>query len=329
MNYLVCTIIIVMVMSFFSGMEIGLLSLRNTRVKHAVKQNICRAKILDFFISNPGLMLATTLIGTNICVVSSANSAILAANSFGYTGPGAMLFVACAMTLLLVFAEITAKDWFRQSPFERCMFFAYPLYVAYIALFVPMRLISAVNAVAIRLFSGKPKGWDSTRGLVREDFRTLLRESESAGSVDPEAAQILDRALGFHSLTVADIACPAGDVVTVVPGLTLEEAASVCRRTGKSRLPVESGGGNGWEGVFSIYDAIFDTPEDEWDSRYVGDFIRPLESVDAGDSLNDVLAKARISESNLLAVYDLGDTRLPVGIVTVSDIDKILFGRDS
>jgi len=72
MTYLITAIIFMCIQGFFSGIENGLVSMRKSRVKLGIKQGELRAKILDFFIERPGVMLATTLVGTNICVVCAA-----------------------------------------------------------------------------------------------------------------------------------------------------------------------------------------------------------------------------------------------------------------
>jgi CBS domain containing-hemolysin-like protein len=69
MNYLITAFVFMFFQSFFSGIETGLVSMRKSRVKLGVKHNNIQAKILNFFIERPGVMLATTLVGTNICVV--------------------------------------------------------------------------------------------------------------------------------------------------------------------------------------------------------------------------------------------------------------------
>lgn len=327
MRYVVLTILFLLAQAFFSGIEVGLLSLRKTRVRHAVRQGQRRAAILDFFITHPQAMLPTTLIGTNICIVCSANSAKMAFLSLGYSGPLAMLMLACIMTLLFIYADVIPKDWFRQDPFHRCMFFAYPLQAAYFLLFIPMKALSAVNSAAVRLFAGKPKDWDSAKGLVREDFRTLLRESESGGVIDSEAAVILDRALGFHSMEAGDICCRADDVVTVPNVFSISQGVELCRAKGKSRMPVRDVSGN-WIGLFSIYEAIFEIPGKEWDMRPVQECMRPLETVGENAGMDTILTKAITSGTCLLAVSDPLSPGKFIGIVTVSDVNRILFGKD-
>ena len=327
MNYLITALIFILIQAFFSGIETGLVSMRKSRVKHGVKQNLRRAKILDFFIGNTGIMLATTLVGTNICVVCAATMTKLAASAFGFDTSLDMFYVTLLLTLLLLGAEIIPKDWFRQYPYHRCMLFAYPLYLSYVILFVPVRIMALFTEFTTGIFSGCRRR-DSSISLMREDFRMLLHESENAGIIDEEAADILDRSLEFHELRASDILVPVHEVADIPGNLSVLDAVAVCREHGKSRIPVRGNLDEGvcWKGVFSVYDAIFTIPEDEWKRVVVGECLRPLATVSENAVMEDVLVSAKHSDIPILAVHRAADKGEQIGIVTSRDVLKVLFG---
>jgi CBS domain containing-hemolysin-like protein len=293
-----------------------------------VKQNLRRAKILDFFIGNTGIMLATTLVGTNICVVCAATMTKLAASEFGFNSPVEMVVVTVVLTLSLLAAEIIPKDWFRQYPYHRCMLFAYPLYFSYIILFLPVRIMALFTELTTSLFSRKRKK-DSAVSLMKEDFRMLLHESENAGVIDEEAADILDRSLEFHELRADDIYIPENKVTDIPGDISVADAVAVCRESAKSRIPVRAGTtGDGllWKGVFSVYDAIFTIPEKEWQTVPVRECLRPLCSVPENGSMEDILMTAKSSCIPIMSVRSLDDEQKEIGIVTSKDVLKVLFG---
>jgi len=324
-NYLITAFIFMGFQAFFSGIETGLVSMRKSRVKLGVKQNNIQAKILNFFIERPGVMLATTLVGTNICVVCSANMVKEATLQFGYTKPWHILAATLIMTLFLLAAEIIPKDWFRQYPYHRCMLFAYPLFLAYIILFIPVRIMSAFTSYTTRIFSGKDSSGNS---LMREDFRMLLHESEAAGIIDAEAADILDRSLLFHELKVSDIYLPL-EKVDAIPGeMSLFEAVELCRKHKRSRLPVNSIDTkyHTWNGIFTLYDALFTIPEKEWKTTPVKKCIRTISAISENADMEDVLQKAKKSGNPLLIVHREGRKDEHIGIITSKDVLKVLFG---
>jgi len=329
MIYIFATLILMTIMAFFSGIEVGLISLRKSRVKHGVKQNIHRAAILDFFIRNPGYMLATTLVGTNICVVSSSNTARFAALEFGYKGPASMFAVTFIMTLMLLLVEIVPKDWFRQQPYQRCLFFAYLLYTAYIILIIPVKIMSSFTNYVSHLIKSKNNP-DRNRGLMREDFRMLLRESESAHIIDSAVADILDRSLDFHNLSAKDILCPIGSVIEIPANMPIADAVEFCRKHGKSRLPVtmdtKVNETNNWKGIFTVYDALFDIPEKSWKTTKVQDCLRPAGFVRENAGMEEILKTAKTSPTSILIVHSDDKNRTHKGIVTTADVIKVLFG---
>ncbi len=327
MNYLITAFIFICFQSFFSGIETGLVSMRKSRVKHGVKQNQLRAKILDFFIERPGVMLSTTLVGTNICVVCSANMVKRSAVQFGFNEPWHMLVATAGMTLFLLASEIIPKDWFRQFPYHRCYFFAYPLYLTYLILFIPVRIMAAFTSYTIRIFNGKKS--DSTQTLMREDFRMLLHESEDAGIVDSEAADILDRSLEFHELRGYDIFLPIQEVDAIPGNMSVFEAVERCRAHKRSRMPVKSSSDrkpHTWKGIFTVYDALFAVPETEWETTPVRDCLRPVSAISENADMEDILLKAKTSGSPMLVVHEKNNKDEHIGVVTSKDVLKVLFG---
>ena len=326
MTYLITALIFMCFQAFFSGIETGLVSMRKSRVKLGIKQGELRAKILDFFIERPGVMLATTLVGTNICVVCSANMVKKSAAEFGYTEPWHILVASTVMTLFLLAAEIIPKDWFRQYPYHRCLFFAYPLYLAYISMILPIRIMAAFTSYTTKLFSGKNK--DKSSSLMREDFRMLLHESEDAGIIDGEAADILDRSLEFHELRAYDIFLPFQEVDYIPGDMTVFEAVDRCRNHKRSRLPVMSAkhDAHRWKGIFTVYDALFAIPEKEWQTTPVRDCLRPVAGISEDADMEDILLKAKKSGTPMLVVHENGNENEHIGIVTTKDVLKVLFG---
>ncbi len=325
MSYLIIAFLFMGFQAFFSGIETGLVSMRKSRIKLGVKQNLTQAKILNFFVERPGVMLATTLVGTNICLVCAANMVKQSVVQFGYDKPWHMLLATTVMTLFLLASEIIPKDWFRQYPYHRCLFFAYPLFLSYIILFIPVWLMAAFTSFATRMFSGKE---GNSNSFMREDFRMLLHESESAGIIDAEAADILDRSLQFHELKVSDIFLPITKIDEIPGDMSVFDAVELCRKHKHSRLPVKAAGSHEhvWKGIFTLYDALFTIPEERWKSTPARECIRPVFTISETASMEDVLQQAKNSGTPLLVVHKTSKSDEHIGVVTSKDVLKVLFG---
>jgi CBS domain containing-hemolysin-like protein len=208
------------------------------------------------------------------------------------------------------------------------MRFAPLLYVTYLVLFGPAVMLSWFTEwIARCLNRDKHTDPKDTIMLIREDFRLLVRESESEGIIDNEAADILDRAVDFYKIKVADIMTPAENVKYIDSSLTVLEAVKKCREHNISRMPVSLNSGRGksqwWIGIFNIYDIIFELDEAEWGKTKVAETISPAGTVFEDENIAEVLVKAKAAECPLLIVTDRQNRRL--GIVTPIDVSRQLF----
>jgi CBS domain containing-hemolysin-like protein len=329
MTYVLITLLFVLSQGFFSGMETGLISLLKPRVRHGVEKGDRGAGHLLFFIRRPGILLATTLMGTNICVVCSSNMAKKAAVSFGFKSETAFLVLGCMMSLILVNAEIIPKDWFRQLPYQRCRRFAGLFRFCYYVLYLPSQILSAyttwVNGLA-----GEKSGRQDASVIMRKDFTLLLRESEKAGVVDPSIAQIIDRSLYCHGLKVSDLMIRREAVAELSSDMTLREAYELCRKSRFSRMPVKRQGAAAdemkWAGIFSIYDLVFEVEESSWDRMKVSDLTRPLVEISSEEKISSVFNAARSGSSPILAISDPARGGVHSGIISLFDISGRLFG---
>ncbi|NOY76174.1 MAG: DUF21 domain-containing protein [Kiritimatiellaeota bacterium] len=333
MGYWIATFFFIAAQAFFSGAETGLISLRKSRVRHGVKSGARGAKILDFFITHPRHMLATTLVGTNISVVCASKMAKEGAAAMGLTDTASMFCLTLFMTLFLMSAEIIPKDWFRQSPYHRCLKFSVLLEISYRVLYLPVRLMSGFTKMTTTLLKGSDDSGKAEAAMMREDFSMLLRESVSAGVIDSEAADILDRSLEFHGTLARDLFVPKDEVVDAPANMTVKEAVRLCGEKGVSRLPVRPPDGNAagdreiWIGGFSLYDIFFSLPENQWETTEIGTHSRSMRSVPLNANMELILLTAKEADSSLLAV-NAGDGGVErhVGIVSGSDVAKCLFG---
>lgn len=327
MEYIIAAIFFLVLQGLYSGIETGLVSLRKPRVKTGVKQNLKGAAILDFFLKNPGYMLGTTLVGVNICIVCASIMAKKGTESLGFTSGQALFITTLIVTLCMLTVEIVPKNWFRQSPYERCMIFSYILYASYFILFVPVKILDLFTRVVNNKFSSRAKTESNNRILMREDFRLLLRESESANIIDPKAADILDRSVDFYSLTADDIKVACKEVKTVPSDMTIRDTVEFCFKNKISRVPVYKASQNDkWIGVFSVYQTIFHTPEELWDKHKVISSINSVNRVNGKSNLRQVLSTIKTTRSPMLVVVDAKGVQ--TGIVTPMDVVKILFPQN-
>ncbi len=313
--------------AFFSGCETGFVSLQRPRIHNACKQGSKRAAMVDFFLRDPSLTLAVTLLGTNISVVCSSILGKRCALWSGMSQELAFVVVPLALTLIMLVIEIIPKNWFRQAPDERLIIFAPLLYIAYIILYPPAKILAIFTKFTVKLFTRNSDDGKDPGLLLREDFRLLLRDSEQAGIIDSEAANILDRSVDFYKLKIADIMTPLEQVKYLTPDTTVAEAVAICRNYQLSRLIIRHPQKNEKEVVksfFSIYDAIFALDEELWPTVTVQQLSRRLTTVFADESVTSVITHAENNNRPLLAVIDRINS-CQLGVVTPIDVARQIF----
>ncbi len=324
MNLIIAILIVLLLNSFFAGFEIGVISLLRPRIHHEAAKGVTGARILEDIIAKPQLMLATTLFGNNICTVLVSVLTDQLFGEWGMTGSLSLLCSTLVVTLLLMLSEIIPKNWFRQSPEKRCIFYA-PLYWGLGIILYPGAMIMALfTSLTIRIFAGSKSDNARAGHLLRQDFRLLLRDSEAAGTIDSAAADLLDKAVDFNNLKIRNIYIPAEKLITIKPNISLNEALAICRANGKSRLPVINEAGE-WEGFFSLYDAIYNIPDDQWDYKKVSGCMRTTTTVKLNDPLNQVLHSAKQMNTRMIFVED--EKERIVGAVTPTDVSRALFNH--
>lgn len=326
MIYLFLALIFIGLQGFYAGMETGMVSVMRPRVEHAARSSRrSSARLVLFFVRHPGIMIATTLIGVNICVVGASLSTKKFVEFCGLQGSIGILVSTSILSIILLSCEIIPKNWFRQSPFDRCSHFIWLLYITYLILFIPVRLFAGATDLLGRVFSGKKE--DHTSAVMREDFRLFLRESEGSGSVDSETAEILDKAMGFPALTLADIMTPKEDVLEIPSTFSVREAYNFARANKIDKLPVFIPGKDSekqrWRAIFSVYEAMYSIDEELWDKVEVTGCITQMHSLKENSGISGALKLSKNQKVTLIVVTD--DSGNQLGIVSPEKIASMLF----
>jgi Mg2+/Co2+ transporter CorB len=94
---------------FFAGMETGMVSVMRPRVEHAAKNGSYAASLMLFFVMNPGIMIATCLIGVNISVVMASLMMKKFVESIGFGSGAGLLATTAILSVILLSCEILRK----------------------------------------------------------------------------------------------------------------------------------------------------------------------------------------------------------------------------
>ena len=139
--------------AFFSGSEMGVVSADKMRLRHEAAKGSRGARLALKMLEKPEWLLATTLVGTNMCVVG--NTTVATGTVVRLLGEQyAWLAVALLAPLIWVFGEVVPKSVFQQQANVITPVVVYPLRLASWA-FAPILAVFTVLSRALgRIVSG-------------------------------------------------------------------------------------------------------------------------------------------------------------------------------
>ncbi len=305
--------------AMWSGLETGLYCM--SRVRLAVRAGVpgrhgAPARVLAKQLEKPDSVLATILLGNNVCnyLGTLGLTAVLEAQGFS-TAAMVLLQVAVLTPMLLVFGESLPKEVFRvradQFPLALANVLRAVRFVATITGVLP--LISGFAWVAARLTGAPSADLSKPEG---ERLAELFRESASSGAISTEQVKLAERAMEFGQRRVRDRMVPWSRVDAVSAGWTRERVLKAVSRSPHTRVVVIGPSG----GVVGIADRL----------ALQADPGATLESVtgpaiwlDADMGLRAALVRLREGGTPLGLV---GGSERPIGLVTVKDLVEPLTG---
>ena len=303
--------------AFFSGSEIALVSVDRMRMKHAAKTgHKSSQRVLDL-LKSPERILGTTLLGTNLCVVTSTTLA--ASRFYLWLGPIGVPVSIVVMTFInLVFAEIVPKSIFQQMSNQIAPRIIYILRVFMLLLFPIVWLFSKVAA----LFASVLGGDSSTEegGFVsKEELKLLMKMKHDKGDVKPSERRMINRLLHFTETSVKEIMIPLIDVAVLNEQATVSGASECFVRTKHRRIPIFKDRVDKIVGILNSFDILR-----EAQSKRIKSMIRPAYYVPSTMGIAKLLEGLQNNGRNMAIVVDeFGGAE---GIVTVEDILEEVVG---
>lgn len=304
-----------------SGMESGILALSQIRIRQLRRAGNRRAELLDDYLKQPENFLWTILIGNTI-----SNFTVLAitALSIHWFLPGhrwiAVVLFMVAFFIFYCICELLSKMLFRLFPNRLCLFFVVPFRFLHIALSPLVAVVAWLSHGLIKLLGGK--NISNVFGN-REEIRFLIQES--AQSLSNDERVMINRVLELRNRVVRQVILPFSNISSVEHNTPVRKVLQLARETGRARYPVWRKDGNRQKivGIVSIKQLLFLPNLDE--NKPVNDYLTPAVFVNEGMRLEEALNRLQRSGQRMAIV--MGRDHREIGIVTIEDILKAIFGE--
>lgn len=304
---------------FFSGSEIAMVSADRLKIRQLAEKGSRGGKLVERFMEKPEWMLGTTLVGTNISVVTSTILAtLLMRNAFGELGE--LYTLAVMSPLLLIFGEIIPKSIFQQRADSIAPRIVFPLRLASYVIHPVLVVITWIANGILRILGVRGDG-PSSPFITREALDDILRKREPGSDLKPAERTMIRRIFSFSETTVEEVMIPLIDVAAVNEDATMAEALDLMNEKAFSRLPVYRERVDNIIGILTNFDLLA-APDDLPDIRSL---IRTVPYVPETKRIDDLLLRFQKEGNHMaVAVDEYGGA---VGIVTVEDILEEIVGE--
>jgi len=305
---LILILIFLLMEGFFSGSEIGVVSADQMKLRHDAAKGSRGAKLALEMLKKPEWLLSTTLVGTNIAVVS--NTTIVTALMIELFGEqNSWLAIILVAPLIWIFGEIVPKSIFQQRAntiTPRAIF----LLRLFSYMFYP---ILTVFTLITRLLTWSSGQKTQNPFILREEILTTLQMPVAEGDIQPVEKDMIQRIFSFSETTAYEVMIPLIDVAAIEQGVTCGEAIALAHAEAHIRLPVYAARVDKVVGVLNALELLDVEPH-----KPIKSFIRDVRFVPPSKDISELLLDLRKDGDTVAVVVD--EFGGAAGLVTMEDI---------
>jgi len=313
--------VICLTLSFlFSGMETGVMALNRVRIRKLQRSGNRRAAALQNYLNNPEPFLWTILVGNTL--VNVIIFALVGLQLRSWLNERPLFWVpafAAAIFLFYILCELLPKTLFQRRPNQLSLLAAGPFSLL-------GRFLSPLASMADWFARGllRLTGGRAYQGLLfgsREELRFIMQDA--ARSLTSEERAMINRVLDLQNLRVGRVMIPLANTTVVEAAAPMSAVLALCRQRSLTRVPVIDPNIRRIIGVINL-DAIL-YRDDLNAAKSARDYMLPALFVSADLHLEGALRRLQRAGARLAVV--LGADQRELGIISLQDILKVIFGR--
>ena len=314
-------LLLICLSAFFSGAEIGMMSLNRYRLRHLVKKKNKQAIRVNQMLARPEKLLSVILIGSTLSnIVSSTLATLIGQRLYGDAG------VAIATVLLtlviLVFAEVVPKTLAALHPQKIAFFTSLPLKTLQAILSPLVYSVSWFANHFLRCF-GFSADKMQKETLSSEELRTVMLEA--GGFLQLEHQSMLISLLDLEQATVEDIMIRKAEIVGVDINQPWHEVLHQLETAQHTRLPLYKDSIDHLIGVVHVRDILNLVLEEDFDKDTLISSAHEPYFVPEGTPLNiQILNFQKTKRRSCFVVTEYGDM---LGLATMEDILEEIVGE--
>lgn len=321
MVLVIVLVFMVIVSAFFSGSEIGMMSLNRYRLKHLVNQKNRQAMRTAELLEKPERLLGVILIGNTFAnIFASALATIIGQRLFGDIG------VAIATTVLtliiLIFSEVTPKTLAALYP-QQFAFYTSLVLKGLQTLLYPFVALTTTIANGLLRLMGVRVNRKRKDTLSSEELRTIVHEAGSLISSDHK--NMLVSILDLEKATVEDIMIPKNEIHGIDLNASWQDILEKLETAQHTRLPIYEGSIDQVQGMIHVRSILKLIIEERLEKEQLIDYAEECYYVPEGTALHvQLLQFKKNKKRSCLIVDEYGEIQ---GLVTLEDILEEIVGE--
>lgn len=307
-------IICILFSAFFSASETAYSTVNKIRLKQLANRGDDRAEKVLKLAEEYDKLISGILVGNNFVNIFASTLATLLFTKL-LAENGATVSTVVMTVAVLIFGEITPKTIAKNDPDEFALTF-YPLLKFILVILTPFTFIFGLwQNIVNTIF--KPK---DNKGMSGEELITMIEEVEKEGNIEKDESELIQSAIEFSDVDIADIYTPRVDVCAVDVEDTKEEIAITFKNNPYSRIPVYE---NTIDNIIGfIHHRDFYELEE---NQTIESILQTPVYLPLTTRISDALKEMQKSKVHLAVVCDeFGGT---AGIITLEDIIEELVGE--
>ncbi|WP_133128730.1 HlyC/CorC family transporter [Legionella nagasakiensis] len=317
----IALLVLIVISAFFSGSEIGMMSLNRYRLRHLVKKNHKQAIRVNQLLAHPDKLLSVILIGNTLAnIIASMIAALIGQRLYG---DGGVLAAAILLTfIILVFSEITPKTLAALYPQQVAFVCSFPLMIMQLVLAPLINLISRIANGILRLF-GISMNRVQKEALSGEELRSVVHEA--GGLLPTEHKSMLISLLDLEQARVEDIMIPKADIIGIDLELPWHELLEQFETAQHTRLPLYRGTIDNLIGMIHLRSVLNLALEERLDMDALLKIAEAPYFIPEATPLNvQILNFQKMKRRSCFVVDEYGDLQ---GLVTMEDILEEVVGE--
>ncbi|MBF0620723.1 MAG: HlyC/CorC family transporter [Magnetococcales bacterium] len=300
---------------FFSGSEIGVVSADRMKLRHMAAKGNRGARLAMEMLNKPEWLLSTTLVGTNIAIVTNTTLAtLLSVELFGQQY--SWLAIPLVAPLIWVFGEIVPKSVFQQRANVLTPKVIYILKAASILFFPLLIIFTTMTRILTRIVHGKQ---EKSMFTLKEELDLMLQMGGTGGDISATEKKMIRRAFDYGASSARDIMIPYMDVSSVPNTATCRQTLDIAGKQAHPLVPVYDGRIDRVVGQVNTIDLLGQS-----DKTPIKSFIRPIRFVYGSKKLEALLTAFRRDGDRIAIVVDeFGGAE---GLISMQDIVERIVG---